>query len=119
MPPKASWKELAPPESMQQKMGYLRACQDWFWQLDESERPASRLVLGAVPTAPRPGGAPPPTADSWFRADFGSAAVGAGYVAQCGACEQRLPAEETVPCAVCPFARIFALRCRACAAGAD
>lgn len=97
---------------MQQKMGYLRACQDWFVHIDESERPANRLVLNAVPTQSR--NDTPPVVDNWFRAECGLVSVGTGYIAQCGACDELLPAEEAVPCSVCPFSRMFMLRCRAC-----
>lgn len=104
----SSWEELPVPVTMQQKMSYLAACQEHFWQMDESDPPAGPGRVIPVPAAvPSPVG-------SWLRSPGGSAVIGASHTGACAGCGALLTGAEACLRPLCPFAHTFSLCCAAC-----
>lgn len=106
---KKSWSDIPAPKTMQQKMAYLVACQEWFGDLELSQTTADKLGLRIVPSTT------PLEVPNWYHADAQQMTLGDAYRIQCAYCARELPARDAFAAALCPYARLFLLRCGACA----
>lgn len=105
------WSELGTPVTMQQKMTYLAACQEWFNSGTSTHSVgASRVHRVTLPSAASV------EVPNWFHVDDERlVVVGSTYYTHCQRCSTRLLASEASTVPSCPFARMVSLRCAGCA----